>query len=165
LFSKYPKYFFSFLSCNEAHKTNSGRKKPIKGWCGKCPKCLFVFAVLYPFLKQRDLIRIFKKNLFTKKELLVIMKELIGERKFKPFECVGTKKESLVAFYLSWEKASKLNELPFLLKYFEKKILPKHLNLKKESQRTMKSWNNQHNLPVRFKKDLKYLTNYIGMLQ
>ena len=52
MLSKYPKYFSFFLSCNEAYKTDSGRKKPKKKWCGSCSKCLFVYTALYPFLKS-----------------------------------------------------------------------------------------------------------------
>ncbi len=127
LFSKYPKYFNVFLSCNQAYKTASGTKKPLKTWCGKCSKCLFVFTILYPFLKERDLLKIFRKNLFNEKKLLPIMRQLIGKEGFKPFECVGTKKESLVALYLSYKKWKSANcqgrELPFLLKYFKDEIL------------------------------------------
>ncbi|GAI29512.1 unnamed protein product, partial [marine sediment metagenome] len=157
LFLKYPKYFPAFLSCNEAYKTASGTKKPTKRWCCNCPKCLFVFTTLYPFIEKQKLIKIFGKNLFENKNLLPVMQELIGERKFKPFECVGTKKESLVAFYLSWKKdRSELpKETPFLLKYFQNKIIPKYPNLEKESKKFLNSWNNQHNLPKEFEKILK----------
>ena len=159
LFSKYPQYFLVFLSCNEAFKTASGTKKPIKKWCCNCPKCLFVFAILYPFLKESQLIKIFNQNLFQKKNLLPIMQALIGEKKFKPFECVGTKKESQVAFYLSWKKCRGLTpaNLPYLLKYFERKILPKYPSLEKQSKRILKSWSNQHNLPKKF---IPFLFNY-----
>ncbi len=120
LFSQFPQYFDAFLSCNEAFKTYSGKKRPIKKWCGKCPKCLFVFTCLYPFIGNR-IIKIFKKNLFEKKSLLPLMLQLIGKRKFKPFECVGTKKESFLAFKMSLERWKKENQkLPFLLKVFEK---------------------------------------------
>ena len=78
------------------------------------------------------------------------MKELIGEQGIKPFQCVGTKNESLVAFYLSWKKAKKMGDRPFLLKYFEDKILPKYPNLEAESKKIMNSWNNQNNLPQEF---------------
>jgi len=64
LFSKYPQYFSSFLSCNVAYQTVSGTKKPTKKWCGKCSKCLFVFAILYSFVKEKELLKIFGKNLF-----------------------------------------------------------------------------------------------------
>jgi len=168
LFSKYPQYFNAFLSCNVAYQTASGTKKPTnpvqiasrlygaRKWCGRCPKCLFVFTALYPFIGNK-IIKIFGKNLFEDRKLLPLMLRLIGKEKFKPFECVGTKKESLVAFYLSWKKnrGRASDKLPFLLKYFEKSILPKYPNLEKESKKLIKSWNNRNNLPKGFKKILK----------
>jgi len=157
IFSRYPQYFNAFLSCNEAYKTYSGKKKPTKKWCGKCPKCLFVFTILYPFIGKKKLIKIFGQNLFEKRRLLPLMLELIGERKFKPFECVGTKKESLVVFYLSWKKCRERFsvKIPFLTKYFEEKILTKYQNLEVDSRKIMKSWNNRNNLPKGFEKILK----------
>jgi hypothetical protein len=119
LFSQFPQYFNAFLSCNVAFQTKSGTKKPIKKWCGECPKCLFVFASLYPFIGER-VIKIFGKNLFEDKKLLPLMLQLIGKKKFKPFECVGTKKESFLAFKLSLQRWKKENKkLPFLLKRFQ----------------------------------------------
>jgi hypothetical protein len=151
LFSGYSKYFPIFLSCNEAFKTDSGRKKTLKKWCGECSKCLFAFAVLYPFLKESELIDIFGKNLFKQRNLLPVMKELIGEKSFKPFECVGTIKETLVAFYLSLKKAEEAGEPPFILSYFEKKILKKYPNLEQESRQILNSWNIRNNLPKELK--------------
>jgi len=120
MFTKYPEYFLVFSSCNRASKIG-------ERWCGNCPKCLFIYTALYSFLEKKQLLKIFGQDLFKKKELLPIMQELIGERGFKPFECVGTKKENLIAFYLSWKKyrGRVAVKLPFLLEYFEKKILPK----------------------------------------
>ena len=156
LFSKYPKYFNAFLSCNVAYQTASGTKLPTKKWCGNCPKCLFVFAILYPFIDEKKLIKIFGQNLFGKRKLLPLMLELIGERRFKPFECVGTKKESLVAFYSSWRKlrGPSSYKLSYILWYFERKILPKYPNLKKEARIMINSWSNQHYLPKEFGKIL-----------
>jgi len=133
LFAKNKKYFKVFLSCNEAYKTLSGAKKPTKKWCCNCSKCLFAFAILYPFLTEKEIIKIFGKNLFENKNLLPIMQELIGERNFKPFECVGTIKESLVAFYLSFKK-QKSKQLPVLMEYFKNYILPKNNNIEKEAK-------------------------------
>jgi len=152
IFSQYPQYFSVFSSCNLSQKTG-------QRWCNSCPKCLFVYAILYPFLSKKQLFKIFSEELFEKKELLPIMKELIGERKFKPFECVGTKKESLVAFFLSWEKANEMGEKPYLLKYFQRKILSKYPNLKRESRKILSSWNKQHNLPKEFEKSLKKMVS------
>lgn len=155
LFSKFPKYFLAFLSCNEACKTYSGIKKPIGKWCGNCSKCLFVFTCLYPFIKESQLLKIFNKNLFKDKKLLPVMQELIGEKRHKPFECVGTKEESLIAFYLSWKKIKKIKSYslpPFLLKYFERNILPKYSNLDQKSKRMLVSFSKLHNLPKSFEK-------------
>ena len=80
------------------------------------------------------------------------MEELVGERGFKPFECVGTKKESLTAFYLSLVKNRRSRNFSqnkkslVLLNYFKNKILPKHPNLEKESKKIITYWNAQHNL-------------------
>jgi len=122
MFSKYPKYFPVFLSCNEAYKTASGTKKPTRKWCCQCPKCLFVFAILYPFLEEKKLVKIFGKNLFKDKKLLPLMKSLMGQGGPKPFECVGTKKESRLAFKLSLEKAKKSGRIPYLLLKYQKII-------------------------------------------
>ncbi len=103
---KYPKYFPVFSSCNTAMKIGA---KQIR-WCGKCPKCLFVYATLYPFLNKKDLLKIFGKDIFQNKRLLPIMKSLVEKGRPKPFECVGTKKESRTAFRLSLQKA-KFEEL------------------------------------------------------
>ncbi|MCD6550497.1 hypothetical protein J7K24_03055 [bacterium] len=155
LFSYYPKYFPVFLSCNEAFKTYSGRKKPSSKWCGNCPKCLFIFALLYPFLNRIKMRKIFGENLFRKVSLLPLMEQLIGEKKFKPFECVGTKEESLIAFYLSWKKDKNRLNKPFLLKHFEKKILPRYKNLETEAKEILESWNKENNLPKIFEDILR----------
>lgn len=115
-FAKLSQYHQYFISCNQVFKIKYRKKS----WCGKCPKCLFVFASLYPFVGEK-VIKIFKKNLFEDKKLLPLMLQLIGKKKFKPFECVGTVKESYLAFKMSVEKFKERKEkLPFLLKYFEK---------------------------------------------
>jgi len=120
IFTKYPKYFSVFSSCNVVVA-----KKMRKRWCGNCPKCLFVYMTLYPFLNKKELLKIFGKDIFeTPKgkqasygasKKLSIMKQLLGKEKFKPFECVGTTKESRSAFRLSQKKAQKSRRIPYLL--------------------------------------------------
>jgi UDP-N-acetyl-alpha-D-muramoyl-L-alanyl-L-glutamate epimerase len=127
MFVKHPKYFPVFSSCNAGMKIGTeGFLTSKKRWCGDCPKCLFVFLSLYPFLDKKQIFKIFGENLFEKKELLPLIKDLVQKNRKKPFECVGTKKESLLALYLSWKRDKKIGELPIILKYFEKDILPKH---------------------------------------
>lgn len=88
IFSKFDKYPHVIRSCNVGQKTNS--------WCGKCPKCLSTFILLYPFLKDKT-IRIFGKNLLEDKSLKPMLNSLISETEVKPFECVGTREELKVA--------------------------------------------------------------------
>ena len=115
IFSQFTQYHNAFLSCNNAYKISAKRPK----WCLKCPKCLFVFSVLYPFLEEKNLIKIFGKNLFEDRSLLPFMLKLISKKEKKPFECVGTKKETILAFSLALKQAKKRNKIPFLLKKFE----------------------------------------------
>ena len=88
---------YVFLSCNEAQKTHSGKTKPTQRWCGRCPKCLFVFICLFPFLGEKKVSEIFGKNLLKDKTLLPLKQQLLGEKGIKPFECVGTAKETRAA--------------------------------------------------------------------
>lgn len=143
MFTKYPQYFSVFSSCNvvlapyRVAKGDSGtglarklKKRPASAksfgearWCGNCPKCLFTYAILYPFLERDQLLKIFGSDIFENKKLLPVMKGLINPAVAKPFECVGTKKESQMAFYLSLKKANREEKIPFLLKYFQNKIM------------------------------------------
>lgn len=130
LFSQYRKYFTVFLSCNEAHKTNSGSSKPTGKWCGKCAKCLFVFLMLTPFAGEKQTIDIFKKNLLKDRKLKPLLEELTGKKRFKPFECVGTAAETKVALLLQ----------------------------KKKDHPMLRAWNSKHFLPPQFERILKRKT-------
>jgi len=116
MLTKYPQYFSVFSSCNAGMRINaSGLLRAQKRWCGNCIKCLFVYATLYPYLNKKQLLNIFGRDLFESRGLLPAMKVLIDKKTIKPFECVGTKKESRLAFELSLKKARKEKEIPYLL--------------------------------------------------
>lgn len=82
LFSRAKEYRKVFKSCNAGSKTDS--------WCGKCPKCLFTWLALSPFISRKDLTDIFGKDLLTDNNLRPILDQLDGSVEVKPFECVGT---------------------------------------------------------------------------
>lgn len=82
IFSKLTKYHSVFRSCNAGSKTGV--------WCGKCPKCLFTYIILSPFLSKTRLKGIFQHDLYNDIELSDSFKELTGISDNKPFECVGT---------------------------------------------------------------------------
>ncbi|MFA5743178.1 MAG: hypothetical protein WC921_04320 [Candidatus Paceibacterota bacterium] len=158
IFAGFEKYQLIFLSCNEAYKTYSGTKTPTGTWCANCSKCLFAFIILYPFIAKEEMIKIFGQNIFENKYLLETAKELIGEKPAKPLECVGTREESNIAFYLSLAKARQElpnSDLPLLLAYFEKNIRPEKKNWPKEAEKMLSSWNKQNSLPKGFDEILK----------
>jgi len=107
-FSEYKQYHKIFRSCNVGSK-NGGNE-----WCGKCPKCLFVYIILAPFLEKEELIDIFGRDLLDDLELKKYFDELTGKEKTKPFECVGTREEVNEAISMIKEKYK--DNLPVLLK-------------------------------------------------
>lgn len=115
MFSKMKKYHKIFRSCNK------GSKQGI--WCGKCPKCVSTYILLYPFLgKKTD--EIFGKNLLADKSLESIIKGLLRENDVvKPFECVATVAEIKIALALIKERVLVLGfgrEGKVTLDYFKK---------------------------------------------
>ncbi len=106
LFSKQKQYFKHFKSCNVGSKSDS--------WCCNCPKCLFTWIMLSPYLKQEELTNIFGENLMEKESLRPFLDQLTGNAETKPFECVGTIEEVNAALsYLINEH--EINSLPALL--------------------------------------------------
>ena len=95
-FVKYPHYFARFVSCNKGLKSGT--------WCGACAKCAFMFAALSVFLPPETVADIFKKDLFQDESLVPLYEELIGMHMAKPFDCVGTYEENLLALYLSGKR-------------------------------------------------------------
>ena len=85
LFAQCEAYHPVFRSCNVGSKTDS--------WCGHCPKCLFTWIILSPFLSREKLTAIFGKDLMADESLRPIYEELNGTASVKPFECVGTVEE------------------------------------------------------------------------
>ena len=84
-FSKYPQYFSVFRSCNAGSKENK--------WCCNCPKCLFAYIILAPFIEKNILLEIFGEDLLHKPEMEHFLNQLTGKEATKPFECVGTVEE------------------------------------------------------------------------
>ncbi|MFH1030160.1 MAG: UDP-N-acetylmuramoyl-L-alanine--D-glutamate ligase [bacterium] len=129
MFAKYKKYFPHFTSCNENFKRHSSlykkdvcdiatpantnttspnpslsRRGNTSLWCGKCPKCVFVFTMLSAFLPKSELLSIFGKNLYDDEKLIPVFRDLLGTGKLKPFDCVGTFEEMRVAFMMARKK-------------------------------------------------------------
>lgn len=126
LFSQHPEYFPHFVSCNKGF---TSVKKGQTSWCGKCPKCAFVFVLLTAFLPKEKVINIFGKNLFEDTSLLSLYKELLGLEAFKPFECVGTPEETTLAFLYAL-RSGEWNDTK-VMEFFISHVLPTIKNQEK----------------------------------
>lgn len=114
IFSRLEKYHNIFKSCNVGSKEKEWK------WCCNCPKCMFVYIILSPFLYKEKLVNIFGEDLFEKKELLNTFIELTGNGETKPFECVGTFEEVCFAITkLIVELENNGEKLPYMLEYYK----------------------------------------------
>lgn len=144
LFTKHPKYFKIFRSCNK------GQKDDI--WCCECPKCLSTFVLFYAFLGPTRILEIFPKNMFEDLGLENLLKSLIDESLPKPFECVGTRNELRVGLYLSTKYHN--GDFPPLLKAATGYIKDRK-RLEKTSLYLVNGWDDNNNLPTKFQDILR----------
>lgn len=121
-FSRHQKYFPVFSSCNRNFVVGSAQPQAERGayWCGGCPKCAFVFAMLSAFIPKDELVGIFGKDLYADTTLLQLYKDLLGHGSCKPFECVGTPEETMVAMHKASERGEFVGEP--IMEYFEKDV-------------------------------------------
>lgn len=152
IFSKYKKYFKSFISCN-----NGGKRKNIgihDGWCNTCSKCLFIFIIMSYFVDEKTMVEIFGENILDNKEMLNYFLDLTGKSASKPFECVGTIDE--VKFVVC-NLIKKRDKLPYLLEYYKH-----HFDVEDYDKNILNQFNNEHNLEEKFvnlvRKELFYVT-------
>ena len=142
LFSQFEQYHKVIKSCNVWSKS-----KPRK-WCCNCPKCLFVYIILSPFLYKGKLINIFWEDLFENKNLLQTFIDLTWNSDNKPFECVWTYDEVNYAIALTIKKLDW--KLPYLLQYYVDNFEVKDYDL-------LNYFNEENNLDPEF---LEVLTSH-----
>lgn len=148
IFAQYTQYHQVFRSCNRGQKTNS--------WCGDCPKCLFAYLILYPFMEHDYIVSLFGRDVFANENLKETALELIDMGKNKPLECVGMYEESLVAFYLSIKKLSEKHiDLPVVLQLIKEQAFQEIKNMEDKISAIFNHWSQEHGIPE----------NLIGPLQ
>ena len=79
-------------SCNEAQWSPEDIR-----WCCNCPKCAFSYALIEAVTDSRFATQVVGKDLFNLTKLENIWKRLFDPNSEKPFECVGEKRETLMA--------------------------------------------------------------------
>lgn len=138
LFSKFPAHHESFRSCNAGSKTNS--------WCGNCPKCLFTFIVLSPFISHKRLVSIFGQDLLNDGSLIPLLDKLTGNAAEKPFDCVGTVNEVNLAMRYLVSVYGDADGLAVLLKYYRSQNMQFKTGLSKEFSEALAHFD-EHNIP------------------
>lgn len=96
LFARTKKFDSVFSSCNENFKLN-GNSGPL--WCGKCPKCHFVFLIFAPAMPRERLTGIFGQDVLDNADNIPAYRELTGLSGHKPWECVGEILEAAACLY------------------------------------------------------------------
>lgn len=94
-FATFPEYHHVFRSCNRAFRMDGA----VDAWCCDCPKCRFVYLMLAPSLDRTALVSIFGHDMFDDDSQVAGFRDLVDPER-KPFECVGTREESVAAFEL-----------------------------------------------------------------
>ena len=122
-FSKYPQYFYSFSSCNRNFHLTGSKLTWDDLWCWVCPKCWFVYTMLRAFLWKEKVNDIFNKDLFEDENLIPLFNELLGIDWIKPFECVGTNEEMVLAFWLILQNEPNCNSK--IMDIYKEKIVSK----------------------------------------
>lgn len=147
-FSKCTQYHSIFRSCNVGSKEDK--------WCGHCPKCLFVFLILSPFLPHRRLCEIFGADMLNDETMIETLDKLIGRVEEKPFECVGSREEVNTAICLAIKnltKSAKDKEdvkLPKLFSYYT--TTEEYKNYYNSSCHFFEEFDDNNLLPEKFEK-------------
>lgn len=148
-FAKYEKYYNVFRSCNVGSKSDI--------WCCACPKCLFVYGIMSPFIDPQELAEIFGSNMLEDESMIPIFDKLIGEEPEKPFECVGTRDELNTAICMAISKReAQGKELPKLYQYYKEKRLYR-MYIGKNANAYFKYYNDENSVPTEFVNRLKNL--------
>jgi len=120
-FAQLTRYFELFSSCNRNFKILGERAD--SRWCGVCPKCLFVFAGLAPFMAKPALTQIFGRNLLDDPELIDGYAALLEwDGRHKPFECVGEARETRAALAQLVTRPDWAEDA--IVRYFARAVLP-----------------------------------------
>lgn len=134
-FLKHKKYLSIFRSCNRGTKNNT--------WCNHCSKCLYVYIMLYPYLKEEELMLVFDHDLLDDSTLEEDFLGLVSVDKIKPFECVGTKEEINYCLQKAIEKGN--GNLPYLLNLYNQKY-----NQKVSDEMVENYFNKEHFIPDQY---------------
>lgn len=137
-FVQYPQYFNSVTSCNSyfwlPRVVQRMQRKAY--WCGRCPKCVFLFACYSAYLPKKEVVQMFGANLYSHKRLLPLFKRILGTEGFKPLDCVGEPDEMILAMH--YASLSKEYKTDTAMVQFEK-LFPSSYDFKSLAKKVFRS--------------------------
>ena len=119
-FARHPRWFGSVTSCNANFAI--APRQPAPRWCGRCPKCVFVFAIVTPWLDDAGRSELFGADFLADEANVPVAEELLGLARHKPFECVGTSDEMRAALWLCHSRG--LHAATPVMRRFRDRVLP-----------------------------------------
>ena len=149
-FALHEKYYNIFRSCNVGSKTDQ--------WCGHCPKCLFVYIILSPFISLERLKEIFGSDMLNDESMLETFEKLIGILPEKPFECVGTCDEANTAICMTIDQMEASDQgmaLPKLYEYYRNRGL--YQSFRDRENPYINYYNEENQVPEEFVGRIKEL--------
>ncbi len=133
--------------CTSCNRNFTQKHEGPAKWCGECAKCVFVFICLATSISKEKLLNMFGKNILADETLWPMVLELLGKGETKPFDCVGTPEEVLVAFQIIVESGEYQGDV--LVQKVEAEILSEVSNIEEMRTRVFTS-SNDHALPDAF---------------
>jgi hypothetical protein len=115
-------------------------------WCCRCAKCVSSFAMLYPFMDDALLRAGFGGDPYDIEENVDLTRRLLGEGD-RPFECVATPDEVLLALHLGLRKASR-GRMPVVLRRLAGLVEARAGEAAALAERMPNEWSDEHLLPA-----------------
>jgi hypothetical protein len=140
LFAAHAEDLLLVRSCN---RTGIGA-----AWCCRCAKCVSSFALLYPFADAAILRAGFGGEPYEIEDNVVMIRRLLGAGD-RPFECVATPDEILVALHLGLRKAAE-GKVPLVLRRLADFVESRAGEATSLAERILGDWSDDHLLPARY---------------
>jgi hypothetical protein len=140
LFAAHAEDLLLVRSCN---RTGIGA-----AWCCRCAKCVSSFALLYPFADDAILRTGFGGDPYDIEDNVDMIRRLLGSGD-RPFECVATPDEVLVALHLGLRKAPQ-GRVPLVLRRLADVVESRATEATSLAERMLGDWSDDHLLPSRY---------------
>jgi hypothetical protein len=122
-------------------------------WCCRCPKCVSSFVLLDPFFSDAELRAGFGGDPYEIEDNVEQVRRLLAATE-RPFECVATPEEILVALDLGLKKA-RSGRTPLVLGRVADLVAARAGDLPRLAEEVTRGWGAEHLLPPRYEAILR----------